>query len=42
MNLSLDSLVDNLSQINNKTCISCKGKNKTTQYCEYVSLCTNV
>ena len=32
MNSSLDSLVDNLSQINNKTCISCKGKNKTTQY----------
>ena len=27
---SLDSLVDNLSEINNKTCNSCKGKNNNT------------
>ena len=38
---SLDSLVDNLSEINNKTCISCKEKNETTQYCEFVKLNNN-
>ena len=37
----MDSLVDNLSETNNKTCISCKAKNKTTQYCEYVKLDKN-
>ena len=41
MRSSLDSLVDNLSEINNKTCISCKEKNKTTQYCEYAKLNKN-
>ena len=41
MSSSLDSLVDNLSEINNKTCISCKEKNKTTQYCEYIKLNKN-
>ena len=30
MKSSLDSLVDNLSEINIKKCISCKEKNKTT------------
>ena len=30
MKSSLDSLVNNLSEINIKKCISCKEKNKTT------------
>ena len=41
MKSSLDSLVDNLSEINIKKCISCKEKNKTTQYCEFVKLNEN-
>ena len=39
---SLDFLVDNLSEINNKTCISCKEKSKATQYCEFVKLNKNM
>ena len=47
MNISLDMLVDNLSEINNKECKKCKERTKTTQYCEFVKLdktdlCTNV
>ena len=38
MNSSLDSLVNNLSEINNKTCISCEETNKITKYCEFVKL----
>ena len=38
MNRSLDVLVDNLSQINDKTCKKCKERNKTTQYCKFVKL----
>ena len=41
MKSSLDSLVNNLSEINIKTCISCKESNKTTQYCEFVKLNEN-
>ena len=47
MNISLDMLVDNLSEINNKECKKCKERTKTTEYCEFVKLdktdlCTNV
>ena len=35
---SLDKLVDNLSEINNKTCTHCKERSKTTQYYEFVKL----
>ena len=38
MNSSLDSLVINLSEINNKTCIPCEETNKITKYCEFVKL----
>ena len=41
MKSSLDSLVNNLSEKNIKTCISCKESNKTTQYCEFVKLNEN-
>ena len=41
MNFSLDSLVDNLSEIKNKTCIRFKERNKTTQPCEFVKLDDN-
>ena len=36
MNMSLDKLVDNLSEINIKTCLSCKERNKTTQYYKFI------
>ena len=35
MNSSLDSLVNNLSEINNKTCVKCKERENSTQYCEF-------
>ena len=38
---SLDSLVDNISERNNKTCNSSKEKKKTVQYCEFVKLNIN-
>ena len=38
MNFSLDSLVDNLSEIKNKSCIRCKERNKTFQPCEFFKL----
>ena len=41
MNSSLDSLVDNLFEINNKTCTTCKERDKSTQYCEFVTLDKN-
>ena len=41
MNSSLDSLVDNLFEINNKTCTTCKERDKSTQYCEFVTLGKN-
>ena len=41
MNFSLDSLVDNLSEVKHKTCIRCKERNKPTQPCEFVKLDEN-
>ena len=41
MNFSLDALVDNLSEIKNKTWIRCKERNKTSQPCEFVKLNKN-
>ena len=41
MNMSLDKLVDNLSEINIKTCLSCKERNKTTQYYKFIKLDKN-
>ena len=41
MNSSLDSLVDNLFEINNKTCTTCNEKDKSTQYWEFVTLDKN-
>ena len=38
MNRSLDVLVDNLSQINDKTCKKCKERIKTTQYYKFNKL----
>ena len=38
MNFTLDSLVDNLSEIKIKTCIRFKERNKTFQPCEFVRL----
>ena len=38
MNFSLDSLVVNLSEIKNKSCIHCKERNKTFQPCEFFKL----
>ena len=38
---SLGRLVDNLSEINSKTCDKCKERTKTTQYCEFVKLKEN-
>ena len=34
----LDKLVDNLSEININACLSCKKRNKTTQYCKFIKL----
>ena len=41
MGFSLDSLTDNLSEMNNKTCVKCREKNKSTQYCEFIKLNEN-
>ena len=41
MNMSLDRSVDNLSEIDNKTCLSCKERTKSTQYCKFVKLDKN-
>ena len=41
MNYSFDSLADNLSEINNKTCTTCKERDKSTQYCEFVKVNKN-
>ena len=38
LDFSLDSLVHNLSEIQNKSCIRCKERNKTIQPCEFVKL----
>ena len=38
MSRSLDTLTDNLPEINNKTCVKCKEREKSTQYCEFVGL----
>ena len=38
MNSSLDSLTDNLSEINNKTCVKCKERIKSVQYCKCIDL----
>ena len=38
MKSSLDRLVDNMSEINSKTCNKYKERTKTTQYCESVKL----
>lgn len=35
---SLGRLIDNLSEIDNITCIHCKERTKTTQYCEFSKL----
>ena len=37
----LESLTDKLSEINNKTCVKCKERDKSTQYCEFVNLDMN-
>ena len=39
--MSLDKLVDNLSEINIKTCLSCKERDKSTQYCKFLKLDKN-
>ena len=41
MNSSLDSLTDNLSEINNKTCAKCKERTKSVQYCKFIDLSNN-
>ena len=38
MNFSLDSLRDNLSEINYKTCVKCKERIKSVQYCKFIDL----
>ena len=38
MNSTLDSLVNNLSEINSKRCKHCEERNKTTQYCEFINI----
>ena len=38
MSSSLDSLTDNLSEINNKTCVKCKERVKSVQYCKFIDL----
>ena len=41
MNFSLDSLADNLSEINKKTPTRCEERNKNSQPCEFVKLDEN-
>ena len=41
MSSSLDSLTDNLSEINNKTCVKCKKRVKSVQYCKFIDLIKN-
>ena len=41
MNFSLDSLTDNLSEINNKTCEKYKAIEKCVQYCKFTGLLNN-
>ena len=41
MSSSLDSLTDNLSEINNKTCVKCKERVKSVQYCKFIDLIKN-
>ena len=38
MSRSLDTLTDNFPEINNKTCVKCKERETSTQYCEFVGL----
>ena len=38
VNSSLDSLRDNLSEINNKACVKCKERIKSVQYCKFIDL----
>ena len=41
MNSSLDSLVDTFSETNNKTCTTCKERDKSTQNCEFLKVNKN-
>ena len=41
MNTSLASLVDNLSEINNKDCKKCMERNKINSECQYIGLKDN-
>ena len=41
MSSSLNSLTDNLSEINNKTCVKCKERVKSVQYCKFIDLIKN-
>ena len=41
MNSSLDSLTDNLSEINNKTCAKCKERTKSVEYGKFIDLSNN-
>ena len=38
MSTSLSSLVDNLSEINNKVCKKCIERNKTRSECKFIRL----
>ena len=41
MNTSLASLVDNLSEINNKDCKKCMERNEINSECQYIGLKDN-